>query len=549
MKRWAALVLLGVIGGACGGDDSVDIGDPGGAPICLANGAPAAPTITEPVAGRIDVLPATLAITGSPFADPDEVDVFGGVEAEIWRVKDGAPTERVWRAEVAGAAPPTLTLADGAFDAGPGGALEDWTEYAVRIRYRDERGTCSAYGAWSPDLIFRTDDGSTQLFDPGVVRDIYLDIPPESWDPINSEAIPPGCVPFNRSYHTGTLRFEGQTFEGVGIKIKGGCGTSRDLSGKASFKVNLSWDDPAVPGCPEERRLLGEKHLTLNNGVQDNTASHERLGYSYYQAIGVPTPRAASVRVFVNDEYWGLYTHVETVDRRFLSRWFASNKGVLYEGTYWCDLIPQNVPPGDEDSYCLTREFTPSACDTPDPDADPLDYDLLRQLTQEIQDLPPDGFYPEVKAFFDFDTFLSSWAVESVMSHWDAYEFSIQNNYRVYHDPSTGLWTLIPTGIDQTFKDDQDPWDVYGVLATRCVQDPDCEAAFAARLANATDRFEQLGLDATAQAIKDQISPYVESDPRKEYDMGTFESEHEQLLGFIGSRPERVRQYLSDHGF
>mgnify|MGYP001084450630 CR=1 FL=1 len=45
-----------------------------------------------------------------------------------------------------------------------------------------------------------------------------------------------------------------------------------------------------------------------------------------------------------------------------------------------------------------------------------------------------------------------------MISHWDAYEFSIHNNYRVYHDPSTDTWSMIPTGIDQTFGGDQDPW-------------------------------------------------------------------------------------------
>lgn len=552
MKRCAALLLgLGAIVASCGGDDA-DSAAADTAPFCPPNGAPAAPSVVEPAAGRIDVVPASLTITASPFEDPDEGAALGAVEAEIWRVKDGAPTERVWRAEITGvegAAPPPLTLADGAFDAGPGAALEEWTEYAVRVRYRDDQAPCNATSEWSQDVGFRTDDGSTALFDPSVIRDMYLDIPAESWDAINSEAVPPGCVPFQRSYHTGTLRFEGQTFEGVGIKAKGGCGTSRDLGGKASFKLNLEWDDPSVDGCPEERRLLGQKHFTLNNGVQDSSATHERLGYAVYRELGIPAPRAASVRVFVNGELWGLYTHVETIDRRFLARWFGSNDGMLYEGTYWCDLTPENVPPGTDDSYCLTREFSPNACSTPDAGADPLDYELLRELVEQIQALPPGGFYPAVEAFFDYDRFLTSWAIESVISHWDSYEFSIKNNYRIYHDPTTGLWTLISTGIDQTFKDDQDPWGAEGVLAARCVQEPACEAAFAARLAEVNEAIEQLALGPEAEAIFEQISPDVEADPRKEYDVGTFVNEHEQLQDFIENRPERVRQHLADHGF
>lgn len=516
---------------------------------CPANAPPLAPMVVSPAPGLIDITAENLAIEGSPFVDPDAGDVFGGVEIEIWRVKNGVADERVWSAELTGASPPTATLADGTFD-GPEGALEQWKNHAVRMRYRDEHAECSEYGPWSTDLEFRTDDGSSELFDENVVRDFYLDIPPASWTAINAEAYPPGCVPFNRSYHTGTLRYEDQVFEGVGIKIKGGCGSSRNLNGKASFKVNLEWDDQDVPGCPLERRLLGQTHFTFNNGVQDTSASHERVGYAYFRDVGIPTPRIAHVQIFVNDQLWGVYQHVETIDRRFLSRWFESNDGMLYEGTYWCDLIPGNLPPtDDDDSACLTREFAPKACSVPPPGADPLDYALLRAMVEEVEALPNGGFYPAIEGIFDFDRLLTTWAAESVIGHWDNYAFFIKNNYRVYHDPSTGLWTLISTGIDQTFNTDVDPFDVDGVLATRCLAEPACEAAFAARLHEVTDLFESTDMAGRAELVFTQISPYIMADPRKEYGFGTFQARHQDLLNFIAARPEEIRTYLANQGF
>lgn len=516
---------------------------------CPANAPPAAPTVLEPLAGRIDVVPATLQISGSPFADPDLGDLLGAVEAEIWRVKDGVVDERVWHAELVGGEPTAIGLADGSFDAGPDATLEEWKDHIVRLRYRDERGSCSAYGPWSAELPFRTDDGSTALFDDEQILDFYLDIPPDSWDAIDDEAKPPGCVPYSRNYYTGTLRHGDQTFPGVGIKVKGGCGSSRDLGGKASFKVNLEWDDPAVDGCPAARRLLGEKSFTFNNGVQDPSASNERIGYPIFRALGVPAPRAASVRVFVNDELWGLYTHVETIDRRFLSRWFSNNDGMLYEGTYWCDLVPANVPPTDDDGYCITREFSPDACSTPDPDADPETYDLVRELTEKIEALPPDGFYPAIEEFFDWDRFLTTWAIESIIDHWDNYAFDIRNNYRIYHDPTSDRWTMISTGIDQTFGDNRDAWGVSGVLAVRCLEEPACEAAFAARLDEVNEAIAEMDLAGRAEAIFAQISPAIEEDPRKEYDFQTFTNEHEGLLSFIEDRPDEIRDQLADHGF
>ena len=519
-------------------------------PSCPANAPPAAPEVEAPLAGRIDVVPASLTIAGSPFVDPDAGDLPGGVEAEIWRVKDDVVDERVWHAALDGAAQPTLSLADGEFDDPDDTTLADWKDHVVRLRYRDDHGPCSAWSPWSADLTFRTDDGSSILFADDTILDFHLEIPPDSWTKINAEANPPGCVPFTRSYHSGTLRFADQTFPGVGIKIKGGCGSSRDLSGKASFKVNLEWDDPKVVGCPGERRLLGETHFTFNNGVQDKSAANERLGYPLYRELGLPAPRAASVRLFVNDQLWGLYTHVETIDRRFLARWFPDNKGMLYEGTYWCDLIPANVPPtDDDDSYCITREFSPGPCSPPDPEGDPEDYALIRGFVDAVEALPPGGFYPAITELLDYDRFLTGWALESVIDHWDNYAFTIKNNYRLYHDPHTGLWTLIATGIDQTFEKDQDPWGAEGILAARCLQEPACEAAFAARLDEVNEILAASELPARASALFDQLSPAVMEDPRKEYGFQTFVDEHAKIQAFITQRPDQIRDKLATHGF
>jgi hypothetical protein len=529
---WIAALLLA----ACTGGNDDD------APPCEASAeAPDAPTILAPGPGRIDIIPAQLDIQLSPFTDPDPAAHHGGTQVEI---SNG--TTVVWHAELDGHYT-DVTLADGTFDWGSD--LADWTDYTVHARYRDDNGDCSTWSAWSDDLAFKTDDGSTYLFDPTVIRDFYLTLPQASVDGINAQAVPPGCVPYERDYYEGSLTFEGVVYDHVGVHAKGGCGSARDLNGKTSLKIKLDWDDPADPGCPAGRTLYGQKHLTLNADVQDQTSEHERLGYEVYHELGVPTPRAATARVYINGTYYGVYTDVETIDRRFLSRWFGSNRGMLYEGTYWCDLLPQNVPATTDDSGCLTREFRDDACSVPDPGDDPLTYDLLRDLVTRIQNLPAGGFYPEVEQFFQFDTFLSQWAWESVISHWDAYEFSIQNNYRVYHDPSTDTWSMIPTGIDQTFGGDQDPWGVGGTLAARCLGEPDCEAAFADRLRTVKQLLVSDDVAARATAIYNQIHVDVENDPRKEFDNGTYLNAYNGVLGYIANRPARVDQILATHGF
>ncbi len=508
---------------------------------------PAAPEILSPTAGRRDILADDLVIRSSPLASDDPTAVHASSEFEIWAVVDGAPVARIWYAEVSDPAKLTeVTLADGEFEIVSG--LSEWTDYVVRARYRAAGSECDPAGAFSPDRLFRTDDGSSYWFDPTVVRSIYLDIPPDSFDAIDAEATPPDCVPYSRNYYPGTVRFEGQTFAGAGMRAKGGCGSARHLDRKAGFKINLSYDDPSDAVCAETRRLHGLKRITLNNMVQDRTMVHERIGYRFYQAMGVPTPRAMHIRVYVNDEYWGLYNHVESVDRRFLDRWYDDDGGMLYEGTYWCDIVPENIPEGLDDSGCISRKFSADMCSPLEPGQDPTDYTHIGTLADQLAALPDGGFYPEIETLFDFDTFLSMWATEAVMAHWDGYAFEIINNYRIYRDPARNRWTIIPHGIDQTFDQELDPFAVQGLLARRCLEEPDCEAAFAARLDQAIDVFTSLDLAADALAIQDLIRPHVVEDPRKEVDTPEWEDRNAQLRAWIAGRPDQVRAAMARRG-
>jgi spore coat protein CotH len=467
---------------------------------------------------------------------------------------EGVPVGLVWSAAVSEPAKlAEVRLSDGVFQSARG-RLAERARYAVRVRYAYARPPCEAWGSWSGFRVFRTDDASRELFDEGRILDFHLDIPPESWAALNAEAVPPDCVPHERNSYRATLRFRDQVFTHVGVHVKGGCGSARTLEGKASFKVDLEWDDPEVPGCAPSRELLGRKHFTFNNNVQDPSFMNERLGYPLYRALGVPAPRAATVRLHVNGEPWGLYTHVETIDRRFLARWFEDKEGALYEGTYWCDLLPENVPAagGDAARFCLSRKLDGDACEQGEGGTPADAYAPLRELTHRLQGLPRGGFYPEVLAFFDYDRFLTTWALESVISHWDGYPFGTQNNYRVYQDPSTGLWTLLSTGIDQTFGHhkvtrsglDQDPWAVSGLLATRCLEEADCRAAFAARLDEVNRQVEASGLDSRVRSLRSQLAPGVQADPRKETTPAGFETAVEQTLQFLRERPTRVREHL-----
>lgn len=505
------------------------------------------PVVLTPTTARLDVIPAQVIISLSSLY-PDNERNHVATEYEIWRTSPtGTLTVRAWSAySDDGDTRTSITLDAGTFSAA-NTTLAPWTDYAVRARYRGQYVnsnanthalTCSSWSEWSELRRFRTDDGSSYLFDSDAIRDLYIDIPPESWTAIDEQARPPGCVPFKRDYQRGTVTFEGQTFDNVGIRSKGGCGSARHLDSKTAFKIHLSWDDPDVPECPETRRLHGMKRLTLNNMVQDRTFMHEVLGYSLYARLGVPAPRVNYMRVHVNGDLWGLYLLVESIDRRFLERRFESEKGDLYEGTYWCDLIPENIPPDLEGIYCFSRKFGTGQC------SDPSDFDALVELINAIDAIPDGEFFEHASAFLEIDEFLTMWATDAQMGHWDGHTFDIINNYRVYMDPASRKWSVIPTGIDQTFRRDVDPFAVSSIMAQKCIQDIRCAQAFVDALIAANEAFQQSDFLTVIDALQPRIRDDVMADPRKEFGFNAHENQLGNLRSWVSQRPSQMQAYI-----
>ncbi|GEM_PF-1853179 len=512
-----------------------------------ANEVPNMPTITQPSSGATAVSPTDVRFVGSAFSDPDSTGAHESTTFELWVASGGTPVSRIWLAELG--AVTQASLSDGMFEVdGSVGQLADDTQYGVRVRHSDE---CNAWSPWSPYVTFRTADASEYIFDPDVIHTFELEIPPESWDNINAEAPAEDCVRIDRNYYAGTLRFQGQEFTGVGVRTKGGCGSARDLGGKAAFKINLNWDDPEVPGCPTKRTLYGLDHITLNNAVQDRSSVHERLTYTFYRAAGNPAPRATHARLNVNGEYWGLYVHVETIDRTFLRRFYDNPRGMMYEGAYSCDLLPENVPTELMGDSCFSLEFQQDMCDgAPKPGEDPQDWGLLETLTNQLEAIPTGQFHQDVQNVFVFDRLLTAWAIDAMVDHWDGYFYDVINNYRVYHDPSNGLWDVIPWGTDQTFDDDRlTVWDPAARVPRRCLSEQTCQDAFAARLYEVIDLYESLFLTQEADRIHELIAPHVMEDPRKEYGMNEHQNAHANTLDFIDGRPQQIRSALANQGY
>jgi len=222
-----------------------------------------------------------------------------------------------------------------------------------------------------------------------------------------------------RAYARAQMSDGKRVYSNVGIHLKG-MGSFQPLTQKPSFTVKL---DRFVPG----QRYLGLKKFMLNNSVQDPTSLAESLSSQMFRDAGVPVPRVTHAFVEINGRRLGLYVLVEAVNSDFLTQHFKTGRGSLYEG-YLQDVDQQL----DQDGGAYNGQ---------------QDLKGLLKICRIEDPVERWGRLPEV---LDVDAYLAHCAVEMFIGHTDGYAMN-RNNYRLYHDPSTGRFTMIPHGLDWGF--------------------------------------------------------------------------------------------------
>jgi spore coat protein CotH len=371
-----------------------------------------------------------------------------------------------------------------------------------------------ADGDGDADADADADDPSAILYDPDELPTFELELSQESMDALEADW---------RTYVRGNLRYGDETITDIGVRLKGEW-TWRDLSGKAAFKLKF---DEFVP----EQRFHGLRRMTWNTAIEDPSFVAERIAYEVFRDVGLPAPRANSAIVTMNGELMGVYVNIETEDKTFLSRWFASNGGNLYE-----EKAHELLPGTEEEFWEL---------ETNEEENDRSD---LTALFAAIDGAGDDTFADDVAGVLDVDAFLGFSAAEGILNQWDGYAYTQYgpNNFRIYNDDSTGLFHFLPWGMDMALKprgeDEGIDLDApTGMVMQRCLESAPCAARYWVIVGEIADAMD--GMDLVARAIRyhDQIAAAVAADPRREITLERFEQRTTTVQNFLAGRPDSAR--------
>jgi hypothetical protein len=314
------------------------------------------------------------------------------------------------------------------------------------------------------------------------------------------------------------ITLNGVAIHNAGIRQKGGAGSGSTLSAKPGWSLKF---DEFVKG----QRYQGLDRLLLNNANQDRGLLNEHLAYELYRRAGLSAPRTAHAVVMLNGKLYGFYVVREAYDKRALRGMFGDGGGNLYEGPCCVDFA---APLG-----------SPAELDLKDEQEEGRSREDLRALAAIVETAPDDTLEQQLEAVLDVDAFLTGYALEVALAHWDGYVLNL-NNYYVYHRPRDGRFVFLPHGMDQLMdRPDLDPLqEPRSRLAQRVREHPALNARFLARLNTVVrEVWNDAAMQARAEAVRGVIESAPRGDPRVHVELKDFQARFPvQLELFRGRR-------------
>jgi spore coat protein H len=372
------------------------------------------------------------------------------------------------------------------------------------------------------------------LFDDSVLQEIRLVINSEDWETLknNYEA---------DTYYPVDLKWLGVTVRNAGLRSRGNL-TRNGIKPGLHIDFNHYISD---------QELLGLKALNLKNMYTDGSLIRESVTMKLYARLGIPVPRESHARVYVNNDYVGVYVIVEEIDRTYLTRLFGAAEGNVETGGFlykyrWVypyglwDLGPAL------DQYA--QFFTPKSHET---DSMTTLFAPIRGTIGAINETPDDRFAAIVGSTMDLPYLMKFLAAEEFVAAIDGLVgvWGVNNIYlyRPLHD-QPALW--IPWDRDTTYQWPDLPIDFNAhtnVLVRRAMRVPELRqvfldtllhcAAFAVEAAADDSRgWLEREMDREAR----QIAASVDEDPVKPFSFEQFESEVDVLRSFARTRPALV---------
>ncbi len=252
------------------------------------------------------------------------------------------------------------------------------------------------------------------LFDKKTIGEIRLSLPSKNWvDALDSMRI------YGMGMMAGTVVVDGVQHDGAGVRFRGDKSYQTGLK-RNPFTIRLNHTDP-------EANHQGYTSIKLSSALRDPSMVREVL---FYEIAGkyMPASQANYTKLYVNEEYVGVFINVESIDKQFLESNFGSSKNAFFKAGV--DYKPE-TPADCKQNIYGSLEFEDNL------DCFKGNFEMLSGAGwNELQELTKmlAGDSKNVDRILDVDRTLWMLALNNVMVNLSSYSGNHSINYFLYKD-------------------------------------------------------------------------------------------------------------------
>lgn len=382
----------------------------------------------------------------------------------------------------------------------------------------------------------------SRLFDDATLQDVHLFVDPADWQKLRENYL-------LDTYYPAKFVWNGIELARVGIR-------SRGSGSRSPEKPNLL---VAFNRYDSNQKLFGLATVVLKANNQDASLLREVLAMKLFRRMGLPAPLEAPARLYVNGEFFGAYTLVESIDEAFLRRNFGEDSGYLYD---W----QEDRTNGYRFEYLGPdpSAYVPTLWDPKTRKSSP-DAAFIEAMVRAVNQAPDSEFVKTASRYIDLKQFVLYLATENFLADYDGFLGRVfgMNNMYWYRFAGGDPFVLIPWDKDGAFS-----WagtSVFegveeNVLARRALQDPELRRLYLEALVKVADLAGGPGgwLEQELDRLYYQVREIAHADPHKQCAVeGTlvactgedFERDLARVREFVRTRSSFVLEEVAAAGY
>ncbi|HEX6923680.1 MAG TPA: CotH kinase family protein [Bacillales bacterium] len=294
----------------------------------------------------------------------------------------------------------------------------------------------------------------------------------------------------------------------------------------------------------QPNRFLGAKEIHLNAEYMDLSLIRNKLSLDFFSEIGTLAPQSRHVLLDINNEFQGVYLHLESVDEQFLKR-----RGLPYGAIYYAEDDDANfslMSSLDHDIKAAYESGYYRKC------GDKNDDKTLRQFIYKINTTPRRDFEAEIHMYVDVEKYLRWLAGVVCTQNFDGFI----HNYALYFNPKSRLFEPIPWDYDATWgrdihgrdlEYDYIPIQGYNTLTARILDVQTFRHRYQQIMEDILENHLTVSnLQPKIESMHRLIRAHVVNDPYKKEDIDRFDQESQVIVQYIRDRGRFLRNHLSD---